>query len=120
AHSSRIQGLDRGAAPTAVTRRVRSPLRQGGRGRRAELYPAGSTDLSALARSASLCGTLSGGRTTACGQAAAGLPRPHVQPILDGSIRSRSADVTGALTSNDVIQILLETLRHREQRSQSS
>jgi len=63
-------------------------------GRHAAFYPAGSTDLSTLARSASLCGTLSGGRTAACGKNAAGLRRTHVQPILDGSIRSRSADVT--------------------------
>src|ERR1700720_2125124 len=102
------------------TRRVRTALWQGGSGRRAAFYPAGSTDLSTLARSASLCGALSGGRTAACGKNAAGLRRTPVQPILDGSIRSRSADVTDALTSNGVIQILLGTLRHRDQRSQST
>jgi hypothetical protein len=82
---------------------------QGGRGRRAAFYPAGSTDLSAPARPASVRRTLSGGRTAASGKNAAGFRRTHVQPILDGSVRSRSPDVTGALTSNDVIRILLET-----------
>src|ERR1700745_898329 len=61
-----------------------------------------------------------GGRTAACGKNAAGLRRTPVQPILDAPIRSRSADVTDALTSNGVIQILLGELRHRDQRSQSS
>jgi hypothetical protein len=75
AHSSLVPGLDRGAASTAVTRRVRTALWQGGSGRRAAFYPAGSTDLSTLARSASLCGSLSGGRTAACGKNAAGLRR---------------------------------------------
>src|SRR5262245_4243653 len=109
AHSSRIQGPDGGAASTAVTRRVRTALWQGRRGRGAAVSRAGAADLSLLARSDSPCRTLSGGRTTACRQDAAGLRRPHVQPILDGAVRSRSADVTGALTPTDVIQILLET-----------
>src|SRR6516225_198525 len=121
ARSSRIQGPDGGAASTAVTRRVRTALWQGRRGRGAAVSRAGATDLSLLARSASLCRTLSGGRTTPCRQDATGLRRTHVQPILDGAVRSRSpADVTGALTPNDVIQILPETLRHRDQQPQSS
>src|SRR6516164_1431750 len=120
AHSSLVPGLDRGAAAAAVTRRIRATLWQIRSGRRAAFYPAGSTDLSALARPASLRGAISGGRTAACGKNAAGFRRTHVQPILDGSIRSRPPDATGALTSNSVIQILLETLRHRDQQSQSS
>src|SRR5215831_12454408 len=120
AHSSLVPGLDRGAAATAVTRRVRAALWQSGSGRCAAFYPAGSMDLSALARPASLRGAISGGRTAACGKNAAGFRRAHVQPILDGSARARSPDATGALTSNSVVQILLETLRRRDQRSQSS
>src|SRR5262249_31069126 len=108
AHSSLVPGLDRGAASAAVTRRVRTALWQGGSGRRAAFYRAGSMDLSTLARSASLCGTLSGGRTAACGKNAAGLRCTDVQSILDGAIHSRSADVTDALTSNGVIQVLLK------------
>src|SRR5262249_39057037 len=34
---------------------------------------------------------------------------PACATDLDGSVRSQPADVRGALTSNDVIQILLET-----------
>src|SRR5262249_27378182 len=113
AHSSRIQGPDGRAASTAITRRVRTALWHGRRGRGAAVSRAGSTDLSLLARSASLCRTLSGGRTTPCRQDATGLRRTHVQPILDGSVRSRPTDVTDALTSNDVIQILLETSASR-------
>src|SRR5262245_9580088 len=80
--------------PTAVTRRVRTTLRPGRRGRHAAVYRAGSTNLSALARSASLRGALSGGRTAACGKDTTGLRRTDVQPILDGSVRSRSAGMT--------------------------
>src|SRR5262249_12281132 len=121
AHSGRVQGPDGGAASTAITRRVRTALWQGRRGRGAAVSRADSADLSLLARSASLCRTLSGGRTTAGRQAAPGLRRTHVQSILGGEVPSGSpADVTDALTPNDVIQILLEKLRHRDQRSQSS
>ena len=51
-------------------------------------------NLSTLARSASPSGALSGGRTAACGKDTTGLRRTDVQPILDGSVRSRSVGVT--------------------------
>jgi hypothetical protein len=76
-HSRLVQGVDGGAASTAVTRRVRTPLWQGRAGRCSAVYCARSADLSPFALSAPL-------RWTPITRPSNGLPGEHNRTLSHG------------------------------------